>query len=180
MISRVNRKRQRLIAAHVQTPALLTQTLAALKDGEKKRVSLEEELQVNPAEKESYSERKEGLKKEAGRRARPERNCLTSDTTGRQKPCSGERESWRIRSRTKNLLMAGLDQGPRGDLNPESLKYILVCLLGTHIPHKSRDQSLNALHKFMNKAQMSGFMVIQAIQKVIGSILDPCIIQAWS
>lgn len=67
MISRVNRKRQRLIAAQVQTPALLTQTLAALKNGEKKCVSLEEELQVKLAEKESYSERKEGLKKEAGK-----------------------------------------------------------------------------------------------------------------
>lgn len=67
MISRVNRKRQRLIAAHVQTRALLTQTLAALKDGEKKRVSLEEELQVKLAEKESYPEREERLKKEAGK-----------------------------------------------------------------------------------------------------------------
>lgn len=76
--------------------------------------------------------------------------------------------------------MAGGDQGPRGDLNLKSLKYILVCLLGTHIPHKVRDQRLNALHKFTNKTQMSGFMVIQAIQKVTGSIPDPCIIQAWS
>lgn len=50
-ISGVNRKRQRCTAAHVQTPALLTQTEAALKDAEEKCVSLEEELRVKLAER---------------------------------------------------------------------------------------------------------------------------------
>lgn len=60
-ISRVNRKRQRRTGAHGETLALLTRAEAARRDGEEKRVSLEEGLHMKVAGKGELLGGSEGL-----------------------------------------------------------------------------------------------------------------------